>query len=93
MRSAFAAMLLAELNRRKVSKSELARQSGCGQPFVSLVLAGQRRPSLDRVRHWSEVLELDKATALRLLRLAGLVHVPDDEVRADLERLVAKARR
>ncbi len=38
-------------------------------------------------------LSYRRAGVDRLLRLAALVHVPDDIVRVDLERLVAKARR
>ena len=90
MPSAFAAMLDSEMHRRGMTKTTLAQQSGCGQPYVSLVIQGKRRPSLDRARVWAQALHLDQAAARRFLRLAALTHVPDPDLRGDLEQMVAR---
>ncbi len=70
------AWLSEELERRKWSQGELARQSGISRPYISQVLSGDASPSVNFVAKVAAALNepLDK-----LMRLAGILPSSEDD--------------
>ncbi len=81
-----------ELNRRSWSHNELARQTGFSQTFVSNVLKGDRKPSVNFCNRVAEALEVSPDM---LMRLAGLLPPAEPASPADesiIQELVELAR-
>lgn len=77
--NSFEAWLLAEMDRRLWTMTDLAKQAGISQATVSLVLSGQRKPG---ARFCSGVARAFGEPANRVFRLAGLM--PRSPVRDEL---------
>lgn len=76
MSEALRAWLSEELERRKWSKRELARQAGVSHAFVNRVLSGDLAPSVNFCRKIALVLGTPPET---VLRLAGILPASEDD--------------
>ncbi|RME79663.1 MAG: XRE family transcriptional regulator [Chloroflexi bacterium] len=84
--------LAQELQQRGWSHAELARRSGISRPFISQVLSGDAKPSVNFCRKVAAALD---ESPDKLLRLAGILPpagpaTPEDD--ATLQELVELAR-
>jgi len=70
MSEGFRTWLSGELDRRKWSQRELARQAGLSQSFVTKVLAGKTPPSVNFCHKVAQALGEPPE---KLLRLAGIL--------------------
>lgn len=81
--------LTEELERRKWSHRELARQTGFSQSFVSKTLAGERNPSVDFCIKIAQTLD---ETPEKILRLAGILPAAPAADDSTLQELIELAR-
>lgn len=82
------AWLAQELNRRKWSQRELARQAEVSQTFISQVLSGDAPPSVNFCHKIAQALNTPPET---VLRLAGILPAPTSED-STLQELIDLAR-
>jgi transcriptional regulator with XRE-family HTH domain len=65
-----------------------AADVGVAQGFISNVCSGKKRPLLERIEAWAEVLKLRGRERQRFIDLAILQWIPDEDHRARVERLM-----
>jgi transcriptional regulator with XRE-family HTH domain len=75
-RSAFGLWLLSELETRRWSMRELARQTGVSESTISRIISGKRNPSTRLSRRIAEALHLPPET---IFREAGLLPESNEE--------------
>ena len=66
----FREWLETEMKDRRFSQGKLARTIGVTQPFISLLLKGEKKPSADFCVKLAEVFEL---TPEHVMRIAGIL--------------------
>lgn len=74
MVESFDTALAEALEAAEMTQMRFAAKVGLNQGQFSRILAGKRRPPLDDLSHWCEILGLSKAKRDRLHLLAHLAH-------------------
>lgn len=88
----FAEVFASALAKSGLTQTAFAKQAGVAQPFVSQVAKGLRKPSLDNVERWAELLGLQGEERARFLRVGRLLHTPP-EIRDEYLKLRAQSER
>ena len=74
MAESFGTVLAAELERAGMTQLVFAAKINLNQGQLSRVLAGKRRPPLEDLARWFDLLRLEQSRRERLLLLAHLAH-------------------
>lgn len=73
----FSALFLASLEQAGLGRTAFARLAGCTPSLVTEVIKGVRKPPLDRISRWAELLHpADEEARLTFVRNAALTHAP-----------------
>jgi transcriptional regulator with XRE-family HTH domain len=90
--SAFAELLYQLVEERVGSLNEFARLVDYPQPTISQIRAGSRPVPLKHIARWATVLKIPENSPEweRFRDLASLTHLPDDEARERIERVLFK---
>ncbi len=64
------------LNAGKISQNHFAGLMGTSSGFVNMLISGQRRPPLEWLERWAEVLKLTGVRRQRFFDLAEIAHLP-----------------
>ena len=83
-RNRFGALLKAFRHQRRLALKPFGELVGCSHTFISRVETGRRKPPMEMIDRWADVLKLSQAQRTALRIEAGLAFVPDsirEEVR------------
>lgn len=75
-----------------MSMNGFAKMVGAGSSSISQIASGKRRPPLEQIEHWSEVLGLKGERRTEFQESACLEHTPD-MIRTEYAKLKVQVQR